>query len=124
MLTRMNFYHIMELRDSTVGIATGYWLDDRGRSSSPSGVKNFHISISSRPALGLILPPIQRVPGALSPGVKRQGREADHSPPSSAEVKKTWIYTYIHSLIRLHGDNFTLPYGVTGRFLQDEPKLR
>jgi hypothetical protein len=25
--------------------------------------------------------------------VKRQGREADHSPPASAEVKKMWIYT-------------------------------
>jgi hypothetical protein len=25
--------------------------------------------------------------GAISPGVKRSGREADHSPPSSAEVK-------------------------------------
>jgi hypothetical protein len=27
------------------------------------------------------------------PKVKRQGREADHSPPTSAEVKKMWIYT-------------------------------
>jgi hypothetical protein len=27
------------------------------------------------------------------PGLKRQGREADHSPPTSAEVKKMWIYT-------------------------------
>jgi hypothetical protein len=27
--------------------------------------------------------------GALSPGIKRLGREADHSPPTSAEVKKT-----------------------------------
>jgi hypothetical protein len=27
------------------------------------------------------------------PMVKRQGSEADHSPPTSAEVKKTWIYT-------------------------------
>jgi hypothetical protein len=26
-------------------------------------------------------------------GVKRQGREADHSPPASTEVKKMWIYT-------------------------------
>jgi hypothetical protein len=26
-------------------------------------------------------------------GVKRPGREADHSPPTSAEVKKMWIYT-------------------------------
>jgi hypothetical protein len=31
--------------------------------------------------------------GALSPGVKRSGREADHSTPTSAEVKKTWVYT-------------------------------
>jgi hypothetical protein len=38
-------------------------------------------------------PPIQWVPGALSLGVKRQGRESDHSPPTSAEVKKMWIYT-------------------------------
>jgi hypothetical protein len=26
-------------------------------------------------------------------GVKRPGREADHSPSTSAEVKKMWIYT-------------------------------
>jgi hypothetical protein len=29
----------------------------------------------------------------LSWGVTRQRREADHSPPTSTEVKKTWIYT-------------------------------
>jgi hypothetical protein len=29
--------------------------------------------------------------GGFSPGVKR--READHSSPASAEVKKKWIYT-------------------------------
>jgi hypothetical protein len=27
------------------------------------------------------------LPGAITPEVKRQRREADHSPPSSAEVK-------------------------------------
>jgi hypothetical protein len=32
-------------------------------------------------------PPIQRVPEALSSGVKRPRREADHLPPSSAEFK-------------------------------------
>jgi hypothetical protein len=31
---------------------------------------------------------LNEVPGALSPGVKRPGREVDHSPPTSAEVKK------------------------------------
>jgi hypothetical protein len=37
--------------------------------------------------LGPTQPPVQWVPGVLSPGVKaRPGRDADHSPPSSAEV--------------------------------------
>jgi hypothetical protein len=65
----------------------------RGRSSSLGMVENFHYSMSSRPALRFTQPPIQRVPPATSPGVKRPGREADHSPPTSAEVKKMWIYT-------------------------------
>jgi len=34
--------------------------------------------------------------------VKRPWREADHSPPSSAEVKNVWIYTSLPP-IRLHG---------------------
>jgi hypothetical protein len=33
------------------------------------------------------------VPEALSSGVKRPGREVDHSLPTNAEVKKMWIYT-------------------------------
>jgi hypothetical protein len=62
-------------RDSAVGVATGYGLDDRGiRVRVPVGSRIF----SS---------------GALSPGVKWPGREADHSPPTSAEVKRMWIYT-------------------------------
>jgi hypothetical protein len=60
----------------------------RCRSSSPAGVKNFAFSMLCRPALGPTKPPIQWVPGALSPGVERPGRQADHSPPASAEVKK------------------------------------
>jgi len=36
----------------------------------------------------LFQPPIQWVPGAFSLGVKRPGRKADHSPPSSAEVEE------------------------------------
>jgi hypothetical protein len=50
-------------------------------------------SKSSRSALRSTQPPIQWVLGALSLGVKRLGREVDHSPPISAEVKKMWIYT-------------------------------
>jgi hypothetical protein len=64
-----------------------------GRSSSPGRVMNFLLSMSSRLALGSTQPPTQWVPRALSPGVKRPGREADHSPSASAKVKKMWIYT-------------------------------
>jgi hypothetical protein len=64
-----------------------------GRSSSPGGVRNSFYSTSSRPALGSTQSPIKCAPGALSPGIKRQGREADHSTPASSEVKKMWIYT-------------------------------
>jgi hypothetical protein len=81
-------------RDSSVGIATGYGLDDRGVGvKRPCKVKNFLFSTSPRPALGCTQPPSQWVPGALSPGVKRPGREAVHSLPPSVEVKKIWIYT-------------------------------
>jgi hypothetical protein len=65
----------------------------RDRSSSPGRVKNFVFSASSRPVLGPTQPPIQWVQWALSLEVKRPGREADHLPPTSAEVQKTWIYT-------------------------------
>jgi hypothetical protein len=71
----------------------------RGRRSSLGGVKNFHFSVSSRPALGPTQPPIQWTPGALSLGVKRPGCEADHLPPTSAEDKKMWIYTSSHPYV-------------------------
>jgi hypothetical protein len=40
-----------------------------------------------RSALALTHPPLQCVPGSLSPEVKRPGRDADYSPLSSAKVK-------------------------------------
>jgi hypothetical protein len=55
--------------------------------------KIFVFCTSPRPALGPTQPPVQWVPGALSSRVNLPGREADHSPPTSAEVKNTWIYT-------------------------------
>jgi hypothetical protein len=58
---------------------------------------------SVRPTLRPTLPPIQWVPGALSPGVNRQGREADHSPPSSAEIKKGGVIPSPPPPTRLYG---------------------
>jgi hypothetical protein len=51
--------------------------------------------------------------GGSIPGVKRPEREADHSPPSSTEVKNAWSYTstplYVFMTWRLvkHRDSFT-----------------
>jgi hypothetical protein len=40
--------------------------------------------------------------GGFLPEVKAAGREAHHSPPSSAEIKEC-LELYLHSPIRLHG---------------------
>jgi hypothetical protein len=59
-------------------------------------------------------PSIQWVKGTLSLGVKRPGREADHSPPSSAEFKNAWSYTSTPEYVFMawclvkHKDNFNL----------------
>jgi hypothetical protein len=71
--------------DRPVGTATSYGLDGRG--SSTRRFKIFLLSTSSRPVLGPTQLSIQWVPGALSLVVKRPGLEADHSHPSSAEIK-------------------------------------
>jgi hypothetical protein len=71
---------IVRSQDSSVGIATGYGLDDQGEREFESRYrKKFSL--------------LHIVQTGSFPGVKRQGREADHSPLTSAEVKKMWIYT-------------------------------
>jgi hypothetical protein len=60
----------------------------RGRSLSPGRGKNCLHFISSRPVLVPTYSPSHWVPG-----LKRPGREADHSPPVSAEIKNPCTYT-------------------------------
>jgi hypothetical protein len=66
------------------------------------GAGRFYLHYRVQNGSGATQPPIQWVPGALSLGVKRPGREADHSPPSCAEVKKAWSYTFT-TPTRLYG---------------------
>jgi hypothetical protein len=56
---------------------------------SRQGLEIFLFTTAFRPALRPTEPPIQWVPGVLSLGVKRPGREADKSTPYSAEFKNT-----------------------------------
>jgi hypothetical protein len=60
----------------------------------PEGLGQFKKSTQSgrEPATFRLV--AQRVLRAFSPGVKRLGREVNHSPAASAEVKKMWIYAY------------------------------
>jgi hypothetical protein len=64
-----------------------YGLDDRAIGvRSTAGAKDFSSSLCVQ--TGPEVPPVQWVPGVLPPGVKaRPGRDADYSPPSSAEVE-------------------------------------
>jgi len=53
----------------------------------------FLFTTVSRLVLGPTQTPNQWVPETLFLEIKRLGREASHSPPSSAEVKNTWSYS-------------------------------
>jgi hypothetical protein len=66
-----------------------YGLDDRAIGvRSPAGQRIFPLPSVSRPALGPTQLPVQWVPGGPFPGGKSAaGGDADHSPPSSAEVE-------------------------------------
>jgi hypothetical protein len=62
-----------------------YGLDDRG--SIPTKAEIFPPASASRPALGPTQPPTMGTGGPFRGGKARPGRDADHSSPSSAEVK-------------------------------------
>jgi hypothetical protein len=71
---------------SSVDIVMGNVLDGQGLIPARGKRKIFLFSKVSRLALVSNQSPIQWVLGAVSQEVKRPGREADHSPLSSAKV--------------------------------------
>jgi hypothetical protein len=74
-----------------------YGLDDRKFGfNSRKRQDTFLFSISSRTAQVPTLLPIQRVLEVVSPGVKWKGREADHSPSSTEEVKSGGTLIQLH----------------------------
>jgi hypothetical protein len=93
---------LSELHDRVLGFDSRRWL------------RIFLFTTASITALGQTQPPIQRVPGALSLGVKWPGREADHSPPSSAEVECVELYLHFPNMpswrgVQLTNTGTTLP---------------
>jgi hypothetical protein len=60
--------------------------------------------------------------------VKLPGREAGHSPPSSAEVKNAWSYTSTPQYVFMawclvkHRDNFTFTFTVKTKIMEFQGK--
>jgi hypothetical protein len=81
----------------------GYGLDFRGsRVRFPAGAGNFSLHHRVQNGSGAHPASCSMDTEGYFPGSKAAGREAHHSPPSSAEVKNAWSYTSA-SPIRLHG---------------------
>jgi hypothetical protein len=119
--------------DSSVDLGLGYGLDDRGsRVRFPAMAGNF--SLHRRVQNGSRAHPASYPMGTRDsfPGDKAAGREADHSPPSSAEVKE-WVELYVHSpntppwrgaqLKHRDNLNFTFTFTLPDRFTRRESVL-
>jgi hypothetical protein len=85
-LTPTVYYFGSRVAQSVQCLTTG-WTTGQSEFDPRQEQGIFPLSSVSRPALRPTQPPVKWVPGVLSPGVKaRLERDADHSPPSSAEV--------------------------------------
>jgi hypothetical protein len=85
-------------RDSSVGIALGYGLDNRGsRVRFPAGAGNFSLHHRVQNDSGAHLASYPMGTRGSFPGGK-----AGHSPRSNAEVKNAWSYTSTPPM-SLHG---------------------
>jgi hypothetical protein len=89
-----NNHSFSQNQGSSVGIASGYGLDDRAVGVR-APIKSRIIFYSCHPdRLWVHLASYSTSNGCFPSGIKQPGREDDCSPPASTEVKKTWIYTY------------------------------
>jgi hypothetical protein len=79
-------------RGSSVSVVSDYGLDDRAIGvHSPAGAKDFSSSLCVQTGSGAHPASCTVGTGGTSPGGKaRPGRDADHSPPSSAEVENEY----------------------------------
>jgi hypothetical protein len=86
-------------RDSSVGIAMGYGLDDRG---SIPGRSKFFCTPQHPDRLGARLASYPTATVSLYLGVNRPGREADHLTYLHLVPKSRMMELYVNSTICLH----------------------
>jgi hypothetical protein len=119
------------LNDQNIGkrraSATGWTAGVHNPACSMMGFVFF--ASAFKPSLGPTHPLIQWIPVALYPGLKRQWREADHSPPSSAKVKNAWRYTSTSQYVFMvwflvkHRGNFTFTVLICFLLVRAQEKL-
>jgi hypothetical protein len=85
----MNAYLYRRSRGSSGSIVSGYGLDDRAiEVRSPAEAKDFSSNLCVQTGSGVHPASCTMGTGGPFPGGKaRPGRDAEHSPPSSAEVE-------------------------------------
>jgi hypothetical protein len=89
--------------EKSVSITLGYGLDDRGsRVLFPAGAGNFSLHCCVQNGSGAHPASYPMDTRGSFPESKAAESEADHSPPSSTEVKNAWSYTSTPP-VRLHG---------------------
>jgi hypothetical protein len=107
---------------SSVGMAMGYGQDDQGSRVRFPGGGAWNFPLHHRIQNGSGAHPASYPMGTRGyfPGGKAAGREADHSTPSSAEVKEC-VDLYLHSpntpswpgaQLKKHRDNFTFIFNL------------
>jgi hypothetical protein len=88
-LWELKFLAMLLFSGSSVSIVSDYGLDDREIGvRSPAGAEDFSSSLCVQTGSGAHPASCPMGTSVFSPGVKAQpGRDADHPPPSSAEVE-------------------------------------
>jgi len=99
LLTSLRMFHPFTHQIFFVAMKTHHYFCDHDSSRVHSILVSRHdfqnlflLHTTFRPNLWPTQPPNQRIPGTLSLVLKRPGREADHSPPSSVKMN-AWSYT-------------------------------
>jgi hypothetical protein len=91
-------------------MATGLRAEPSG-DRTPAGTEGLLFCKTTRAPLGPTQPPVRWIPGFYE-GVKLLGRDVDHSPSPSGEVKNEWSYTS-NPAVCFHGlnrDRFSFTY--------------
>jgi hypothetical protein len=104
---------VFRTREGALPKGLNIFLDILTPCRQEQGLTSFQILITR--SKNILFTIVQTCSGAhpascpMGTGARRPGLEADHSPPTSAEVKKAWIYTSTLLYLYLYMHYTTLP---------------